>query len=269
MRIIALSKDRLLLRALLSKKRFNIALHYKAEVPGISYNPKQLVTVFIMRKLGEKPQLNELRTFLHDIRSPLTNIGINLELLNDKTREVPLGIEDSINSAINSFNYINVYLQSLDVSIMHSKDFFDPLGQVTFLLSNYFSEEFERRNIRFTLRSSRNIQLYGNKFNFRRTVYNILTNSIEAFEETEDKNRKIKIFLLETNKNIHLDFKDNGVGLSKVAGLQTPYRTTKYGHYGIGLEIVKKTMSEFHGKFEISSAEDGYTLARLTFPKLH
>ncbi|HHP1041286.1 TPA: ATP-binding protein [Bacillus thuringiensis] len=104
---------------------------------------------------------------------------------------------------------------------------------------------------------------------FESIIYNLLINSIEAFEKIKTEERIININM-RTDSNFILHYEDNGSGLSDV--FQNPYEIFNYGvtskndingepiGTGLGMYIVASTLREYNAKYEITKYTSGFGL---------
>lgn len=108
---------------------------------------------------------------------------------------------------------------------------------------------------------------------------NLLVNSIDAFNSsTIDRNREIKILVINTDKVITIDYSDNGPGLSKdivdKSKIFEPMFTTKINQYtgdeegtGLGMWLVKSIVSDNDGTLQLLYPNDGGFGIRIQFPR--
>lgn len=103
-------------------------------------------------------------------------------------------------------------------------------------------------------------------------IYNLIINSIEAFEKStiERDSREINIELYENESNIIIEYEDNGDGISDI--FKDPYDIFIYGNTskidttgrqvgtGMGMYIVATTINEYSGKYIIQKTTGGFGL---------
>ncbi|PHS28925.1 MAG: hypothetical protein COA82_13195 [Alkaliphilus sp.] len=109
---------------------------------------------------------------------------------------------------------------------------------------------------------------------FESIIYNLLINSIESFEKSKQRRRKVKI-LLEANEEFVMIYEDNGKGLDKA--FKNPYdifdfgTTSKYDingdqtGTGLGMYIVASTIREYNATYKIIENANGFGL-EMSFP---
>lgn len=105
---------------------------------------------------------------------------------------------------------------------------------------------------------------------FESIIYNLIINSIEAFQKVVRENRQIEIRLSSDDRDIMIYYEDNGPGISKI--FATPYDIFTYGTTskrdkdgnsigtGMGMYIVASTLREYSGTYSIQKIEDGFAL---------
>lgn len=105
---------------------------------------------------------------------------------------------------------------------------------------------------------------------FESIFYNLIINSIEAFQKVVRNERVIDISLATDNKYIYVQYKDNGPGLSDI--FADPYEIFLYGTTskkdrdgsvigtGMGMYIVASTLREYSGVYTLTEIKDGFGL---------
>jgi two-component system, NtrC family, nitrogen regulation sensor histidine kinase NtrY len=101
-------------------------------------------------------------------------------------------------------------------------------------------------------------------------ITNILKNAAEAIEARRQQEPlekgNINIAILETDGQINIAVRDNGIGLPESKErLVEPYVTTRASGSGLGLAIVKKIVEEHHGELLFEDAPDRGAKVTLRF----
>lgn len=108
------------------------------------------------------------------------------------------------------------------------------------------------------------------KSDFESILYNLIINSIEAFEKSSCRERNIQLLLQSDSENIVFTYKDNGPGLSDM--FENPYDIFNYGTTskvdkegntigtGMGMYIVSSILREYDANPVISEYKKGFTL---------
>lgn len=92
--------------------------------------------------------------------------------------------------------------------------------------------------------------LRGNEAAFEAIVVNLLSNSLQAFERTPAKSRKIEIkTIIEDGPTLELRFRDSGPGIEGISknDIWLPGETTRENGTGLGLAIVRDTVQDLGG----------------------
>lgn len=219
-----------------------------------------------MQTLQANDSLNELQFFIHDIKSPLTNLGINLETLRSQLKDMPINYEQSINSALRSLDYINNYIHTYKNNFENSFSWFNVSEEIDYLISNHFEMRFNQSNIKFHIYSSSNNLIFGNRFDFRRLIFNLLNNSCDALEMLPRKQRRIQLSMSKQTKDMIIKIIDNGPGISNCSNVFEAGYTTKQNHLGIGLNLVHQIVREFKGEITVTSQPFETTCFQLRLP---
>ena len=108
------------------------------------------------------------------------------------------------------------------------------------------------------------------KSDFESILYNLIINSIEAFEKSSCRERNIQLLLQSDSENIVFTYKDSGPGLSNM--FENPYDIFDYGTTskvdkegntigtGMGMYIVSSTLREYDANPVITEYKKGFTL---------
>ena len=108
------------------------------------------------------------------------------------------------------------------------------------------------------------------KSDFESILYNLMINSVEAFERSSGKERNIQLFLRSDSDRIVFMYRDNGPGLSDI--FQNPYEIFDYGTTskvdkegktvgtGMGMYIVASTLREYDATPVITEYKEGFAM---------
>lgn len=102
--------------------------------------------------------------------------------------------------------------------------------------------------------------LKGVEMEITQVVMNLITNSLQAFNEREIEERQIKISTLRHNDKNYLIIEDNAGGIKEkdLEKIFDPYFTTKSDGTGIGLYMVKLVINNsFQGKLSLENSDKG------------
>lgn len=212
-----------------------------------------------------KNPVDELQYFIHDIKSPLTNLGINLETLRNQLKDMPTNYEQSINSALRSLNYINNFVLTYNSDLGKNISWFNAREEVDYLISNHFEMRFNQSNIEFNVNSTGENLIYGNRFDFRKLVFNLLNNSCDSLLLSTNR-RLLQLSISKQQKHIVVRVIDNGPGIADCSSIFKVGYTTKPQHQGIGLNLVTQIVQDFKGEITVKSKPFVATSFQLRFP---
>ena len=206
----------------------------------------------------------------HEVNNPMGVISLSLSL-----------IEDEINSVEGvgpvKKELINRYLHNIDDSVTrttsivsHFLDFSRDSKkdkqeiktvQETFDKTFIFIEEKVKRNkidLKINI-PNKKISFYIKETQFSQVMVNLINNSIDALENSIEKN--IIVNTVDKEDSIEIHIIDSGPGISKdiVQTIFNPFFTTKPKGKGtgLGLSISKTIIEEMNGKLELESSSKG------------
>ncbi len=112
--------------------------------------------------------------------------------------------------------------------------------------------------------------VFADEFHFTNVVHNLLDNSIKYSEE----NPEIKISSTLKNKELNLDFSDNGIGIppKNISFIFDKFyrvsnkKSTEVNGFGLGLFYVKKIVQQHHWKISARNNSDKGLTISITFP---
>ena len=201
----------------------------------------------------------------HQWKQPLSILSSQTSLLLTKIDHTPnekiITIKDKVLSLENSILHINETLENIKkvFTLKNSEESFSFLECIEKIDKN-FSQVLVKNNIIFKYDSKNNFIIFGNKNLFINAISNIIENSIESFETTQDnKEIFLKIKSVE-NKKLLISIKDNagGIKFKNILDIFNPAVTTKDYGTGIGLAFTKNIIeSKFDGSIEAKNIDNG------------
>ncbi|MBU0463757.1 MAG: response regulator [Proteobacteria bacterium] len=121
-------------------------------------------------------------------------------------------------------------------------------------------------NINWEIDRKKNI-VWSDPYQLRQVLMNLLSNAVHALSE----NGSITLSSSETNEDILLEIKDNGIGIPKenLGKIFDPFFTTKSFDEGtgLGLFVVHKIIADLNGKIDVSSRVGEGTSFYIRLPK--
>jgi len=208
----------------------------------------------------------------HKLKTPLATQRSNIEVIRSKDREK------------------KEYINALDETLIDNKRISGTLENIldlawseaeintqfeTFNLSELIEEIRElaikmvtSKNIKIMGEIEPNIKIHGKRDKLFHAVLNLVDNAVKY---TQEKGT-IFITLNKTPHKVHLQIKDNGMGISKSDLphiFERFYRGSKNENTpgsGLGLAIAQAIISSHHGKIDIESKAGQGTIVSISFP---
>lgn len=196
----------------------------------------------------------------HEIKNPLTPIQLSLEHLRDKLNDDPQKYKKVMDKCIGQIG------EEVETLRKMANEFseFAKMPELNFQTSDINSL---LKDV-LTIYVSSNIEVnYGvnlprvkiDKDRMKIVFKNILQNAIDAIgikiQEQGTKESRILITTSLDNKNIKIEFQDNGPGMDEEtkSKIFTPYFSNKERGMGLGLTIVQKIINDHNGKILVQS----------------
>ena len=207
-------------------------------------------------------------TLVHEVRNPLCNIGLALEMLQlttpDEQQQQYLGIitrgADRIKDLINTLLLLDkAYPVALDFYLLHQL-----LDDVLFMAKDRIS----LKNItvhRDYAKIERSVLV--EKEQMKIALTNIIINAIDAMPA---ENGELKLVTKSTRGLDIIEIHDNGVGISKenLQKIFKPYFTNKAEGLGLGLSATLDILHKNHTRVHVLSEEGIGTSFILSFDKM-
>ncbi len=125
---------------------------------------------------------------------------------------------------------------------------------------NDYEGQFEEYSIQIKMDMESNVEYLMDTGDLKAIINNLISNSIKALREVEDRSRKILVELKKTERFVIIKIQDNGCGIDETnrEKIFDPFFSTtqKYGGFGIGLTIVDETLKEYGGALELVEIEE-------------
>ena len=216
-------------------------------------------------------QPSELEVFIHDIASPLTNIGISLENMKTEIYSNPHKLEKTIVATIDSLDYLfSITRQNISGNTQQLNTSYSLTDLIHEILTNKFGFMLEKNNIGLIDIIHEEISVNYDRILLNRVITNIISNSIDALlEKSSEKPRKLKILTKRLHNQVLISFLDNGIGISSesLRNIFDIGYSEKVFHQGIGLPTSKEIIeNRFGGRFEIQSLLGIGTIVKIYLP---
>ena len=198
----------------------------------------------------------EIKSLVHDLKSPLTSAQVLVSLVKNKCEELNLNKEieyiDSIDNSIDSMSKMVSEILSEDASFIITTE-----ELINSTLANISKYDMSKHIIYYNYIPNKYVKV--NKITFIRALVNLLENSFKAIQNVENGNIKVIVDSIEITDEpfIEISIIDNGIGvenknINKV--FKSGYTTSE--SYGLGLSFVKRTIEKAEGEIFFYSKKD-------------
>ncbi len=239
-------------------------------------NKKRQATLYSKSKLST---LGEMAAGIaHEINNPLAIIGANAQLIkklgNDskfKTHKHKDNFDKKVHSIVATVDRIAKIVKGLKTFARDSEK--DPHLPFKLIISAYdtlglIKEKVMQQNVTLTIiEQSKDVVVTGNKTQVEQVLMNLVSNSIDAIHDLDDK--WIKIFVGSNHTCGFIRIQDSGSGITDdiAEKLKQPFFTTKAvgSGMGLGLSISSGIMGKHKGSLDYELYE-GHTSFILKMP---
>jgi nitrogen fixation/metabolism regulation signal transduction histidine kinase len=250
-------------------------------LPGDDDNPAGYVIVFdditaLLQAQRDAAWGEVARRLAHEIKNPLTPIQLSAE----RMRRKYLGVMDEDDAQVldrathtivqqveamkEMVNAFSDYARAPDMDIGHFN--MDKLAHE--VVDLYRAQE---SAVKIALTSDPAMpDVEADVVRVRQILHNLIRNSIEALENTDDAQVEVHVSVAELNgvDTMQIRVEDNGPGFKpgSVSQVFDPYVTTKTKGTGLGLAIVKKLVEEHVGTIRAENRKQGGALVSIRLP---
>jgi signal transduction histidine kinase len=199
----------------------------------------------------------------HEIRNPLSAIGLNIELLEDDIPALPehrqkeaLAILGSVAGEIDRLTAITEgYLRVAKLPTGQNR--FNDIGDLLADLCAFSLEEAAQNEVRLELRVGQNLPSVSfDEGRLRQALLNLLQNALSVagrggtvrLSASEDESGGVKITISDTGPGISLENKDK---------IFEPFFTTRKKGTGLGLTLTREILNEHDTQIEVSDSNLG------------
>jgi len=209
----------------------------------------------------------------HEIRNPLSAIGLNVELLNDEVqRHVPpeAGAEAQslVRAVMNELERLRIVTDGyLQLARLPKPQFQDTdLNQMVAELMAMLSQEMKAHHIEVVLElASPPLRAWADPGQLRQALLNIIRNSREAMSQggtlrigTEAQGDHSRIWVSDTG---------GGIPAEHLPRIFEPFFTTKSEGTGLGLSLTRQIVDDHQGSVAATSAPQGGTTMVIDLPQ--
>ena len=206
----------------------------------------------------------------HELRSPLTALTMNLELVTDLVGDVSSQktLDDALRDARTSVQAIGDIIKSVELSTRSRADEDVNFREVVeFAVRSALGEARHRGQLKLFVADVPPIR--GSRTRLGQVVLNLLVNALEAFDPAKRERNLLTVNLAAKDGTALLTVEDNGAGIPAdvLSRVFDPFFTTKAdGGTGLGLAISKQIVEELGGSIQVSSTVGKGTTFHVRLP---
>jgi len=209
----------------------------------------------------------------HDLVNPVSSVLLNMEELKKKYPQTD-NERLHINGISNTMRRVEDFIKATRKQIQNQEiDMMFSLADEICLAVQLFSHKAAEVGVRLLFSPPDSlIQTYGNPIKFYRIIASLISNAIDSYEQTPNKDRRdVVITLSQNNDLVSVSVQDRGCGIKKenMDKIYEPLFTTKNIEKGtgLGLSLAKEATEEnFNGTISCESAEGRGAKFTVTFP---
>jgi len=211
----------------------------------------------------------------HDLINPLTAISLNVNAL---SLDDPKKLEQTkqfVNKAVSASMRMEQLLHTAQKQIHRgvSEDDFEIHEEIAEVLT-LLQYKARTAGVEIGFQPKSVLHLHGNTTRFHQIIANLVSNAIDAHEQTSRTDKKVSISVRKDGDEICIEVADRGVGIPKElrAKVFEPFFSTrlKTGGNGVGLATVKECVEQdFHGNISFRDNIEGGTIFSLHLPNPH
>lgn len=233
------------------------------------------IYTIIQHKKYSELQRDFINNMTHEFKTPLSSILLasnylsNQDLIkNDAKLETYTSIITTQGKKLN--NHIEKIL-----NIARNDESALAINPVKINLFSFLNEiveplKLKHENLTIEISVNPNETIFADEFHFTNIVHNLIDNSIKYSEE----NPVIKITSTRKNKELKLDFSDNGIGVppKNISFIFDKFyrassvKISEVNGFGLGLFYVKKIVQQHHWKISAQNNQDKGLTISITFP---
>lgn len=246
----------------MSQGNYDLVFNSDTDIEEINELEETLTNAAKELSKTEELRRELLANVSHDLKTPLTLIKANAEMVKDLTYKDKDKREKNLNTITEEVDRLNLLVEDvLDLSKMQSKAV--KLEKEEFNINEMINTIIERFNI-LCERDGYKINYSGfdyvisaDKKKLEQVIYNLINNAINY---TGD-DKQVYIDLIDTEKSIKVVVRDTGKGIDKedidyiwdkYYKVDKKYKRVTYGT-GLGLSIVKNALILHNFKYGVSS----------------
>lgn len=245
----------------LSEGNYNVVFDSGTDIKEINQLESTLNSAALELSKTEELRRDLLANVSHDLKTPLTLIKANAEMVKDLTYKNKDKRDKNLNTIIEEVDRLNLLVEDiLDLSKIQSnavkldKENFDLDILIKSIIEKFSILEEDGYKIEYTGFS---YNINADKKKIEQVIYNLLNNAINYTGE----DKKVYIALKDLESKIRLEVKDTGSGIDledinhiwdKYYKVDKKYKRVTHGT-GLGLSIVKNILIMHEYKYGVES----------------
>ena len=198
-----------------------------------------------------KQPLNSLSMMNDMLKDDFDNGLVDEEYIDDITQTTQMQIEHMVSTLSEFRDFFRPSKDNADFSLMECIDSVQVL----------MKDELMKNTVNVSIHMPKDIILHGQINEFKHLFLNLLSNSIDAFNEKNISNREIQITFSHDGNNAVIEFEDNAQGIPNhvIADIFKPNITTKAQGKGtgIGLYMSSQIVQKHNGIIGVSNIDNG------------
>jgi two-component system sensor histidine kinase AtoS len=228
------------------------------------------------QQLEQRALLGEVTAiFAHEVRNPVNNIGMALQLMemklppDDPNREMVEHMKQDTDRLAHLMDSVLTFSRSTETKLgpMDLKVFLDQLV-------SRWRPRLYRANVNSELHIPPEIpRINGNEKSLEQVFTNLFTNALRAMAETGGT-LSVRVKLLPqigSSRHLQVDVSDTGIGIppENLDTIFNPFFTTDPQGTGLGLAITQRIITAHKGSITVDSFPGGGTVFHIELPIIH
>ncbi|HEY1587086.1 MAG TPA: ATP-binding protein [Polyangia bacterium] len=192
----------------------------------------------------------------HEVRNPLSSIGLNAEMLEEETSGEARKLARAIVKEVDRLTEITEeYLRF--ARLPRPKLEREDLGELLKSLVAFMHQELEGRSVTVDARIEPSLPIAADEHQLRQALLNLLRNAVEAMRD--GGRLTITAALVPSDggdgRSVELTISDTGEGIAPdhLAKIFDPFFSTKDGGTGLGLALTQQIIVEHGGRIDVRS----------------
>jgi signal transduction histidine kinase len=209
-------------------------------------------------------------TVAHELRNPLGTITTSVAIIERKARELGVNMGETLERVQRNVKRCNSIITEL-LDFARATGLHLQQTNIDSWLSDVLAELSYPAGIKLTSDlGTPDTDVELDRDRLRRAVINLVDNACDAVtsQDTDAGNGEIRVATRAENGKVEIEIADNGPGISEdlMTKIHEPLFSTKTFGVGLGLPIVRRSIEEHGGGFEITSEKGRGTRAVLWLP---